>query len=441
MKRGGRRKKYTLSRHRALTSILTGVLLYGLIASIYGAAPFHSNWFDQLIMMLSGLIISIVAALLLSQITNEMAARDRLKNAQKRVKRERQALLTTINSASQAIFTIENNGTIGLYNSAFISLLDTNTDIAGKPIDEVMPIVDMDGNKHKITSLLEGSSRYETEDILLPITEEDSIRMHLTVNRVAEGFGESSGHTTYICTVRDITKEKSLEEERDEFISVVSHELRTPITIAEGSLDNAGILFDRENVSRDTVKKSIDLAHGQIVILAGMINDLSTLSRAERGVADNQEIIEVEPLAKKLYETYLEQAKEKKLHLNLKLTGKPGSVYASRLYLEELLQNFLTNAIKYTVKGDVTIQITNTKESVEFAIKDTGVGISKSDQAKIFKKFYRTEDYRTRETSGTGLGLYVASKLARKIGAKIDVKSRLNHGSTFSICIERNLPD
>ena len=68
-------------------------------------------------------------------------------------------------------------------------------------------------------------------------------------------------------------------------------------------------------------------------------------------------------------------------------------------------------------------------------MKDTGIGISKSEQVKIFDKFYRSEDYRTRETGGTGLGLYVVTKLARKIGTEIQLKSRLNHGSTFSFTI------
>jgi signal transduction histidine kinase len=69
---------------------------------------------------------------------------------------------------------------------------------------------------------------------------------------------------------------------------------------------------------------------------------------------------------------------------------------------------------------------------VRFAVKDTGIGISRSDQDKIFNKFYRSEDYRIRETSGTGLGLYVSAKLSRKIGTKINLKSRLNYGSEFS---------
>jgi len=70
-----------------------------------------------------------------------------------------------------------------------------------------------------------------------------------------------------------------------------------------------------------------------------------------------------------------------------------------------------------------------------FEVRDTGIGISKSDQAKIFHRFYRSEDYRTRETGGTGLGLYVATKLAKKLGTKIDMTSRLNHGSSFSIAL------
>jgi signal transduction histidine kinase len=166
-----------------------------------------------------------------------------------------------------------------------------------------------------------------------------------------------------------------------------------------------------------------------------MVNDLSTLSRAERGVADSAEDIDVRELANELHKKYFDTAKAKKLHLNLDLSAIIDHVFVSRLYLEELLQNLITNAIKYTKKGSVTIIIMQKSNLITFAIKDTGIGISKSDQQKVFGKFYRSEDYRTRESSGTGLGLYVAQKLAHKIGTKILLKSRLNFGSTFSITL------
>jgi len=107
----------------------------------------------------------------------------------------------------------------------------------------------------------------------------------------------------------------------------------------------------------------------------------------------------------------------------------------SRLYLHELLQNFITNAIKYTRDGSVTLKIHKSRDEVRFEVSDTGIGISKSDQAKVFDKFYRSEDYRTRETNGTGLGLYVTRKLAKKMGTQIELKSRLNHGSSFSFTL------
>jgi signal transduction histidine kinase len=107
------------------------------------------------------------------------------------------------------------------------------------------------------------------------------------------------------------------------------------------------------------------------------------------------------------------------------------------LYLEEILQNFITNAIKYTQKGSVTLRIRKTREGVHFAVKDSGIGISKADQKRIFEKFYRSEDYRTRESSGTGLGLYVVQKLSHKLSTTIEVSSQLNHGSEFSFTLPR----
>lgn len=154
--------------------------------------------------------------------------------------------------------------------------------------------------------------------------------------------------------------------------------------------------------------------------------------QAERGAADEPEPIDVRQLANDLFSEYAPQAEAKDLHFNLDIDTKLGTVFASRLYLEELLQNFITNAIKYTAEGSVTFEVRRKKDELTFSVRDTGIGMSKTDQAKVFDKFYRAEDYRTRETNGTGLGLYVATKLARKLRTEIQLSSRLNHGSTFS---------
>jgi signal transduction histidine kinase len=365
---------------------------------------------------------------------------EKLMQARNEERAQRKALLTTINSTTQAMFTLSSTGRVVLYNSALLALLDTNTSPAHKMIAKIMPLQYEDGKKFDYLAALKDKQRFSSDELIYKLTDNDQLNIRLDVSRVFdEETQKNIRMQQFVCTARDITKEKSLEEERDEFISVVSHELRTPITIAEGAISNAMVLADRcDPSSIQPAQEGLKLAHNQITFLAHMINDLSTLSRAERGVSDVVEQIDVKELGHKLFQNYTTQASEKGLTLNLDLGTSLGSVTTSRLYLEELLQNFLTNAVKYTREGSITLAVSRQGSTVRFAVTDTGIGVSKADQSKIFKKFYRSEDYRTRETGGTGLGLYVASKLARKIGTEIEIKSRLNHGSTFSITLPQS---
>jgi PAS domain S-box-containing protein len=361
---------------------------------------------------------------------------DRAK-AQELLQRDR--ILTIVNNLGDAVLSTDVNGIIRVYNAASLNLLDTNDSLNGQHIDEVLPLVDQENNAVSLFKEFQNAKTViKRDDLNYNFEDGESIRLEITFSTIRSSYNSSRKSETrdgYVVIMRDITKAKSLEEERDEFISVTSHELRTPIAIAEGTISNIQAMLGHPDVTDDMIKDSIKMAHDQVIFLASMVNDLSTLSRAERGVSDETEDIDVRELAHKLYDKYVGDAKERKLHLNLDLSPKLGKVKASRLYLEELLQNFITNSLKYTKKGSVTIIMEQKAGSINFAVKDTGIGISKSDREKVFNKFYRSEDYRTRETGGTGLGLYIAAKLARKIGAKIQLTSRLNFGSTFSFTL------
>lgn len=339
-------------------------------------------------------------------------------------------MVTIINNLADAIISTDRHGVVRLYNAASLNLLDTNADINGRKIDEVLPLSDQDNNKVSLLRELTTAHSAQTRDDLeYTFADGEQIRLEITYSPIRSGNDNQEG---YILIMRDVTKAKSLEEERDEFISVVSHELRTPITIMEGSLSNVQLMMKKgSKVTKATMTETVDAAHEQVVYLAKMVNDLSTLSRAERGVADAPELIDIRELIHNMHETYAKEAKAKKLHFNIDTSAQLGSVNASRLYLEELLQNFITNSLKYTPSGTITLSAQQKDGFVTFSVQDTGIGISKSDQQKVFQKFYRSEDYRTRETSGTGLGLYVAKKLSHKLGTNIEFVSRLNHGSTF----------
>lgn len=235
--------------------------------------------------------------------------------------------------------------------------------------------------------------------------------------------------------MRDITRNKSLEEERDEFISVVSHELRTPIAITEGAVSNA-MAFTQMSDDKIKILEFLDQAHKQVLYLADLVNDLSTLSRAERGVLEiKSEDIKVDSLLNDLLNNYSSEARKKSLRIKINCETDNLILKSTQLYVKEILQNFITNAIKYSNKGVIEISAKKTPDGVNFTVRDEGIGISKSDQAKVFDKFFRSEDFRTRQSSGTGLGLYVTAKLSKLLGAKISLTSKLNQGSTFNIFV------
>jgi signal transduction histidine kinase len=388
--------------------------------------------------LLSVLIVGIVA-IAIGRVQEVDSAELSKSKAQELLQRDR--ILTIVNNLADAVMSTDKNGIVKVYNAASLNLLDTNRDLDGQHIDKLLPLRDQNKKPFSLFDNFQKAKSVIVRDDLILTIEDEPLRLEVTYSPIRSSFSKNKRNKAqdgFIIILRDITKAKSLEEERDEFISVVSHELRTPITIAEGTISNVQVMMDHPDISDKILKEGVETAHEQIIFLAKMVNDLSTLSRAERGVADAPEPINVRELVDDLYNEYAPQAEKKKLHFNLDLSPHLGEVSASKLYLKELLQNFITNSLKYTKEGTVTLSVERKSNKVTFQVKDTGIGISKSDQGKIFNKFYRSEDYRTRETGGTGLGLYVAAKLAKKLGTKIDFSSRLNHGSSFGITLPVN---
>ena len=419
------------------SGLMYGVFTLTLVTIVDTLILEPGNWTWAVVSgltMTTVIITSLVIALLYQQ---QMTSHLELQRSRAREGTERKRAQMLINNFVDAVFSIDQKGIVKTYNAAALNILDTNDDITGQMISKIIKLETIDdGPIDVFDELSKSSSIRKRDDVIMRIGDEDMLRLEATFAPVQGNESNAKKIDSYVFIIRDITRMKSLEEERDEFISVVSHELRTPVAIAEGSLGNAELFIERDLGKQAT--KAVSEAHKQVLFLSKMINDLSTLSRAERGTSDEAEEIDVRELAHSLHHNYSPQAEQKGLGLNLDITGSLGKVNVSRLYLQELLQNFITNAIKYTQEGSVTLHISADKESVTFAVSDTGIGIRKADLDKIFKRFYRAEDYRTRETNGTGLGLYVSTKLAKKLGCKIDVESRINHGSKFSFKLPKS---
>jgi signal transduction histidine kinase len=348
---------------------------------------------------------------------------------------EREWLTGLIGSMADGVLAIDDRTKVLLYNGAALSLLDKNSNITGKSLSRVLELYDKDNNPLNIHDFIENIKVPTTNrDYLLHYDDGSMANLYLSVAPVYFGYGTTEDRG-YVLLIRDITREKSLEEERDEFISVVSHELRTPIAITEGNISNAQFIAEKSGDITE-IKKALEAAHSQVLFLAGLVNDLSTLSRAERGVLQvTVDTINPHQLVEDLVTNYTDQAATKGLKLKADLDPRLETLHSSNLYIREILQNFITNSIKYTEKGSVTVSAHVIPGGVRFDVSDTGIGMSRSDLQKIFTKFFRSEDYRTRQNNGTGLGLYITKKLASIMHAEITVDSRLNHGSTFTLTV------
>lgn len=221
---------------------------------------------------------------------------------------------------------------------------------------------------------------------------------------------------------------------KDTFLASMSHELRTPLTTVIGY---AGTLLMKLSgpLTREQ-EKQISVMRSSAKHLLLMINDLLDLAQVESGtIRLNRESLVCQDVAEGLANRFKEFAEAKGLRFELDLPDQPMGVYADRRVLEQVLGNFLKNAITFTQEGFVRISV-SANGAVRFNVADSGVGIAEEDRDKVFTAFARLTTERNPE-EGTGLGLHLSQKLAHLIGGEISFESEQGKGSTFTLSLGR----
>ncbi len=229
--------------------------------------------------------------------------------------------------------------------------------------------------------------------------------------------------------------EKELSRMKDEFVSVVSHELRTPITSMKLYIDllekgKFGLLNKKQ-------KRTIGVIKEETNRLAVLIHDVLDLSKLESGRAE----IRLRDFEFGRYcrdNLHYALAKQK----GIRIINKVKRSFAIRVDPDKFTQvfiNLLTNAIKYTDKGSITISASDLMDKWEIRIRDTGIGIEKSKQPRLFDKFYVVEDFLTRKERGIGLGLAIVKKIIELHNGKIEVESDLGKGSEFIVTMPKDI--
>lgn len=218
---------------------------------------------------------------------------------------------------------------------------------------------------------------------------------------------------------------------RQEFFANISHELRTPITYLEGY---AQVLRKRLYESEEERDRYLNIIHEEAISLQHLVEDLFNLAKMEEGkLILSLEWIDLAEITDNVVRKIKLKANKKNLALETKINRSIPLLYGDGLRMEQVLLNLLENALRYTEKGTIGVELDHKGSAIYIAVEDTGIGIPEEEIPYIFERFYRVEKSRSRQHGGTGLGLPIAKKLVELQGGELRVFSKLGHGTRFEI--------
>ena len=351
--------------------------------------------------------------------------------------KEQRRLAAIFQQSDEGILTVDTALRIIDFNPAMERLTGwVESEVLGRFYYEVLRPRDRQGNELGLegSPILQAFAGQNVVNREMVIAARDGQRFDVSVTAscVRSTRGEP---TSGILTIRDITREREQEEQRSTFISVISHELQTPIAIIKGyasTLTRTDAVFDEE-----ALRSRLNAIEEEADRLNKLVGNLLYASRIQAGGLQ----MDIAPLdLSRLIETVVHrlQVKSPEVKVELNLPANLPTVMADRDRIEEVLQNLLDNAIKYSPdRRELTLTCRSTGDEVIVSVSDVGMGISLREQEQIFERFHRAGGSMASSTQGAGLGLYISRTIIEAHGGHIWVQSTLHEGSTFSFSLPR----
>lgn len=409
------------------------IVVFGMLVGITLSAPsINQLYTGKYVYQIYGLLtIAVVLHLIAREVLAVKDQKESLERDILRLESDKQEIKTLLESLSDGMFVVNAQNRITFYNksaAAILEVLPVDEKILGRDINDFLPTVGPKGPE-PITREAFGKQIQVIRDDLRIVKSDRVIKLHANVSPVLVEKGKLEGGIIFF---RDITKEKRVEEQRAEFNAIASHELRTPLTVIEGYLF---FILDPDSKAKydKTTREYLEKAHDASLDLIRLITDILTVVKAEENDLTVQlKKVDLKTFLAEVVQSYGKQAKEKGLALTFKAAAsKVPVVLSDQVKIREMVGNLIGNAIKFTDKGSVLVELGLLEKEVIVSVTDTGVGIEKEDLDHVFDKFYRSENWQTRKTGGTGLGLYIVKTLAERLGGRVGVQSEPSKGSKF----------
>lgn len=430
---------------------LWGSLPILLATSIFITMQYIAGDFSATVIVIT-VFSSILPLIVGSIIWNGKSAKDEVDNdnkAYRNLANELSAVASksevVINAIGDGVIAIDNQGIIQLINPAAQSIIGWGKqDAIALSYKSVLKLVNqkdeiLDSAIDPIQQALNSNQEIRTNNLSLMTSSGNKLMISLVASPVGEiGSG-------VITVFHDITKEKAEEREQAEFISTASHEMRTPVASIEGYM---GLALNPQTAQIDSrARDFIMKAHESAEHLGHLFQDLLDVAKSDDGrIYNKPHVVNIVTFAHDVIQGLKQKATDKGLQLiynpmpdntTERFIAPSYSVNLDNDHIREIINNLVENAIKYTQRGEILVDVTGDDERVVISVKDSGVGIPAEDMQHLFQKFYRVDDKNTRDVGGTGLGLYLCRRLAEIMGGRIWVESIYSKGSTFFVELPR----
>lgn len=335
-----------------------------------------------------------------------------------------------LNTLPDGLAVTDADGRITFANQALRALLGSEEALLGKTMADCL---ELDAAAHPEHPLL------DTELLLRDVVAElsrsgDSSQGVLRVARAPVRGGDAAKGQGHVWSVRDVTQQKLADQMRNQFVFSATHELRTPLSNIKAYAETLAL---SDVLSVEQQKEFCNIINNEATRLARLIDDLLSISRMQSGsMTLDRRVTETERLLRETLENVRPQMVQKKITLEAHLPDKLPELIVDKDKIAVALVNLLGNAAKYTPSGGrVTMTVEMRNQQLLVHVEDSGIGISVEDLPKLFDKFYRSNDPRVQEITGSGLGLSLTHEIIRLHGGKLTVQSELDKGSKFTMTL------
>jgi PAS domain S-box-containing protein len=335
---------------------------------------------------------------------------------------------------------VDKEGKINYINKSFEEMLGWKSqEIIGKSMVEIVPREDLHGievsfKERILTQVLAGQKF--VADLTNPFYYLRKDKSRFPVSSIVAPVVLNKKIVGAVEVFRDITKEKGIDKAKTEFVSLASHQLRTPLSTVNWYSEML-LTGDVGEISTEQKLYLEEIYRGN-QRMVDLVNTLLDVSRIELGTFDGEsKPTNIVALVESVLDEQKLQIDEKKLKLKCVIADHIPLIQVDPKLIRMVIQNLLSNSVKYTPeRGKISILLAlDDKKNVIIKMSDTGYGIPKSQQDKIFTKLFRADNVVGKDTEGTGLGLYIAKSIVDQAGGSLWFESEENKGTTFHVLL------